>query len=405
MENIFIGRQAIYDKQLKVFAYELLSRSNAEHNEAFVSELNANHATTIVMLNALTEIGLQQIVANQPAFINFTYDFLVGEFKIPDLPNQLVLEILEDVKVTDELIAAVKGLSDKGYLIALDDFIYHEKMLPLVEISDIIKIDILQLNEQDLREHVNKLRQYDVRLLAEKVETQKQYELCTELGFDYFQGYFFCEPKIVAGQRAPSNRITIINLLAQLQDPEVHIEKLEELISQDLALSFRLLKYINSAAFALQRKVDSIHHAIVMLGLNTIRSLANLMLMSNFDDKPHDLLVIAIIRARMCEELALNVDKKMKDTFFTAGLFSVIDALMDSPMEDVVAQLPLTNDLRDALLEQKGIIGEALKCCIAFERADWGNVQFQDLDEMTIQKSYFNAVIWSNDAVVLVANK
>ncbi|MCK4865360.1 MAG: HDOD domain-containing protein, partial [Gammaproteobacteria bacterium] len=380
------------------------SRSNAEHNEAFVGEHNANHATTIVMLNALTEIGLDQLVGNQPAFINFTYDFLVGEFKIPNLPNQLVLEILEDIKVTDELVTAVQKLSDSGYLIALDDFIYHDNMLPLIEIADIIKIDILQLDEQGLREHVKKLRQYDLRLLAEKVETQEQYELCTELGFDYFQGYFFCEPKIVEGQRAPSNRITIINLLAQLQDPEVHIEKLEELISQDLALSFRLLKYINSAAFALQREVNSIHHAIVMLGLNTIRSLANLMLMSNIDDKPHDLLIIAIIRARMCEELALNFDKKMKDTFFTAGLFSVIDALMDSSMEDVVAQLPLSPELKNALLKQEGVIGEALKCCLAFERADWKAVQFQDLDATVIQKSYFNAVIWSNDAMALVAN-
>ena len=149
---------------------------------------------------------------------------------------------------------------------------------------------------------------------------------------DYFQGYFFCKPKVVTSQRAPANRLTIINLLAQLQDPDVKIEKLEELISQDLALSYRLLKYINSAAFALQREIDSIHHAIVMLGLNTIRSLANLMLLSKIDDKPHDLLAIAITRAHMREMLGMNVDKKIKDVFFTAGLCSVIDALMDSSM-------------------------------------------------------------------------
>lgn len=405
MHNIFIGRQAIYDKELKVSAYELLSRSNADHNEAFVGEHNANHATTIVMLNALTEIGLQQLVGDRPAFINLTYDFLIGECAIPDLRNQLVLEILEDVEVTDDLVAAVKKLSDSGYMIALDDFIYHDKMLPLVEIADIIKIDILQLDETGLREHVKKLRQFNVRLLAEKVESQEEYELCKELGFDYFQGYFFCKPNIVESQRAPANRITIVNLLAQLQDPNVQIEKLEELISQDLALSYRLLKYINSAAFALQREVDSIHHAIVMLGLNTIRSLANLMLMSNIDDKPHDLLVIAIIRARMCEELGLNIDKKMKDTFFTAGLFSVIDALMDSSMEDIVSQLPLSSELKEALLEQKGVIGEALKCCIAFERADWKNVQFSGLEQSAIQKAYFDAVIWSNEAMALVVNE
>lgn len=405
MHNIFIGRQAIYDKELKVSAYELLSRSNAEHNEAFVGEHNANHATTIVMLNALTEIGLEQLVGTHPAFINLTYDFLIGECKIPDLRSQLVLEILEDVEVTDELVKAVKRLSDSGYMIALDDFIYHDKMLPLVEIADIIKIDILQLDEQGIRDHVKKLRQYEVRLLAEKVETQEEYDLCKELGFDYFQGYFFCKPKVVESQRAPANRITIINLLAKLQDPEVHIEALEELISQDLALSYRLLKYINSAAFALQREIDSIHHAIVMLGLNTIRSLANLMLMSNIDDKPHDLLVIAIIRARMCEQLGSTIDKRKKDVFFTAGLFSVIDALMDSTMEDIVNQLPLSSVLRDALLKHEGIVGEALKCCIAFERADWENVHCADLDEITIQKAYFDAVIWSNEAVRLVSSK
>ena len=405
MQNIFIGRQAIYDKQLKVSAYELLSRSNSEHNKAFVGEHNANHATTIVMLNALTEIGLQQLVGKHPAFINLTYDFLISEDAFPDLHNQLVLEILEDVAVTDELVTAVKKLSDSGYMIALDDFIYHDKMLPLVEIADIIKIDILQLDEQGIRDHVKKLQQYNVRLLAEKVETPEEYELCKELGFDYFQGYFFCKPKIVEGHRAPENRITIINLLAKLQDPEVRIEELEELISHDLALAYRLLKYINSAAFAMRREINSIHHAIVMLGLNTIRSLANLMLMSNINDKPPELFVLAIIRARMCEELALHINKKRKDTFFTAGLFSVIDALMDSTMEDVISQLPLSSDLNEALLEQKGIMGEALKCCIAFERADWSNVQFQNLEEKIIQKAYFDAVIWSNEVTSLIARQ
>lgn len=404
MHNIFIGRQAIYDKHLKVSAYELLSRSNSEYNQAFVGEHNANLATTLVILNALTEIGLQQLVGEHPAFINLTYDFLINEDAFPELQNQLVLEILEDVAVTDELVAAVKKLSDSGYMIALDDFIYHDKMLPLIEIADIIKIDILQLDEKGIRDHVKKLQQFNVRLLAEKVETPEEYELCKELGFDYYQGYFFCKPKIVEGHRAPENRITIINLLAKLQDPEVKIEELEALISQDLALSYRLLKYINSAAFAMRREIDSIHHAIVMLGFNTIRSLANLMLMSKFDDKPPELLVLAIIRARMCEELALHVNKKKKDTFFTAGLFSVIDALMDSTMEDVISQLPLSSDLNEALLEQKGIMGEALKCCIAFEHADWNNVQFQNLEEKTIQKAYFDAVIWSNEVTALIAH-
>ena len=203
MNNIFIGRQAIYDKQLKVYAYELLSRSNSEFNEAFVGEHNANHATTIVMLNALTEIGLQQLVGKHPAFINLTYDFLTNEGSIPELQNQVVLEILEDVEVTSELITAVKKLSDSGYMIALDDFIYHDKMLPLIELADIIKIDILQLDEQGLRDHVKKLKPFNARLLAEKVETQEEYELCKELGFIIFKVTSFVNQKLLQASVLP----------------------------------------------------------------------------------------------------------------------------------------------------------------------------------------------------------
>ena len=207
MKNVFIGRQTIYDKNLNVFGYELLSRSNAEHNKAFVGEHNANQATTLVMLNALTEIGLQQIVGDHPAFIKLTYDFLIGKCPIPDLHSHIVLEILEDVEVNDELVTAVKKLSDNGYKIALDDFIYHDKMLPLIEIADIIKIDILQLDEANLRELVKKLKQFNVELLAEKVETPELYEVCKELGFNYFQGYFFCKPNIVESPRPPMHEI------------------------------------------------------------------------------------------------------------------------------------------------------------------------------------------------------
>ena len=195
-----------------------------------------------------------------------------------------------------------------------------------------------------------------------------------------------------------------MHLLAQLQNPDVKIDSLEELISQDLALSYRLLKYINSAAFALHREIDSVRHAIVMLGMNTIRSLANLMLMSKIDDKPHDLLIIAMLRARMCEQLSLSIDKSQKDVFFTAGLFSVIDALMDQPMAEVITQLPLAKVIKDALLEREGIIGEAINCCIAFERADWPNVKCANLDESAIQQAYFNAVIWSNEAAKLISS-
>ena len=404
MDNVFIGRQAIYDKKLDVYGYELLSRSNAEQNQAFVNDDNASHATTEVILNALTEIGLPQLVGKHPAFINLTDDFLSGQTPIPDLQHQIVIEVLENIRITPQLLESVKKLSASGYQIALDDFVYKAEAQPLLEIVDIVKIDIREHSEHQLRQLLKQLKPYNVKLLAEKLETHAEYHFCNELGFDYYQGYFLCEPNIISTQRAPANRTNIIHLLAQLQDPQVQIETLEGLISQDLALSYRLLKYINSAAFALQREVDSIHHAIVMLGLNTIRSLANLMLLSRIDDKPRDLLMIASIRARFCEQLGMHIDKHIKDTFFTAGLFSVIDALMDRNMHDIISELPLSTVLKEALLQQKGMIGEAVKCAIAFERADWDAVNFDGLDKKTIQQIYFDAIIWSNQALSMLAH-
>ncbi len=404
MDNVFIGRQAIYDKKLNVYAYELLSRSNAEQNHAFVNDDNASQATTEVILNALTEIGLPQLVGKHPAFINLTQDFLSGQTPIPDLQHQIIIEVLENITITPQLVESVKKLSASGYLIALDDFVYRPEIQPLLEIADIVKIDIREHSEHQLRQLLKQLKPYKIKLLAEKLETHAEYDFCCDLGFDYYQGYFLCEPNIVSTQRAPANRANIIHLLAQLQDPQVQIETLEALISQDLALSYRLLKYINSAAFALQREVDSIHHAIVMLGLNTIRSLANLMLLSNINDKPRDLLMIASTRARFCEQLGMHVDKHLRDTFFTAGLFSVIDALMDRNMHDIISELPLSTVLKEALLLQKGVLGEAVKCVIAFERAEWDKVSFSNLDKKTIQQIYFDAIIWSNQALSMLAH-
>lgn len=397
MKNSFITRQAIYDKNLSVYAYQLLS-----HNNASVDEQNTNIETTNVILNALNDIGMPSLIGKHPAFINFAYDLLIDKKTLPSLSSQVVINISGNIQITEELISIVKKHAGNGNMIALSNVIDLEKFSPLVEIADVIKIDILQFDKNTLSDQVKKLQQYDVRLLAENIGTLEEHELCDELGFDYFHGSFLCLPSPTENQRAPANKLTIINLLDQLQDPNVQIEKLEELISQDLALSYRLLKYINSAAFSMQREVDSIHHAIVMLGLNTIRSLANLMLMSKFDNKPHDLLVIAIVRARMCEELASHLAPKVKDTFFTIGLFSVIDALMDDSIENIISPLPLSTMIKDALLKHEGLAGEALKCCIAFERADWENVYIENIDEMTIQNAYFNALIWSKEATFLI---
>ncbi len=285
MDNdIFIGRQPIYDKNLNVYAYELLFRAGQQQNAANI--VDGDIATTNVVLNALTEIGMDKLVGEQLAFINLPRNFLLtlGDDPVPEIKHQIVLEILEDIAADDEVVAAVQDLSTNGYTIALDDFVYNASLQPLVDNANVIKIDLMALDEDSLSDHVSKLANGKRKLLAEKVETQEEFERCKQLGFDYFQGYFFCKPNIVKGQRAPANKLAVMKVLASLQSPDLDTKELTQTISQDVTLSYRLLRYINSAQFGLGKQIDSIKRAVVMLGRNTIRNLASLIALSQIDD-------------------------------------------------------------------------------------------------------------------------
>jgi c-di-GMP-related signal transduction protein len=258
MSDIYIGRQPIYDRKLGVYAYELLFRAASDNSAKFT---DGDQATSDVIVNTFLEIGLDNIVGDRLAFINLTRAFFVGEHTISLPRDRVVLELLEDIEADEEVVSSVKRLSEQGYSIALDDFIYHESLQPLVQLADIVKIDIMAMDRDEIREHVKALRQHPLRLVAEKVETQEEHDYCMELGFDYFQGYFLAQPKVIQGRRLPNNRLAILKLLSRLQDPEITTKQLEELIAQDVAFSYRILRYVNSAAYAPPRKIESIHQA------------------------------------------------------------------------------------------------------------------------------------------------
>lgn len=393
MKNIFIGRQPIYSQDLKVFAYELLFRETDQKNEA--SFKDGDSATTQVIFNALIEIGLDQIVGERPAFFNMTRNYLLASCPLPFSEKRIVLEVLENITPDQELLAALRSLSEKGYTLALDDFVFQEELSPLVDIVEIVKIDISATSREDLRWQVEKLRQYPVQLLAEKVETQDEYDFCQELGFDLYQGYFFCKPRIIVGKRIPTNKIAIMRLLAKINDPNLNLGDLEEEISQDVSLSYRLLKTVNSAFFALPRKVESIHEAIAYIGLQTTRDLATLLALSGFDDKPLELMKTALVRAKFCEKIGGLIDLPNYELFFTVGLFSVLDALMDSPMETILKDLPVSEDIVDALLHREGPSGEILAKALAYERGDWGNVPIKSLEPKEIMTAYIQALQWA----------
>ncbi len=397
MHDVYIGRQPIYQNDMKVFAYELLFRAADTQNAAVFAD--ADLATSQVLVNSIVEIGLDQIVGDRPAFFNMTRNYLLSESPLPFSGGRIVLEVLEDIEIDQELLDAVKRLSDRGYRIALDDFIFQESLRSLVDVADIVKIDITQLTREELKKHVVELRKQSVKLLAERVETQEEYDFCKVLGFDLYQGYFFCKPRVIKGQRIASNKLAILRLLMNLNNAEVDFEELENEISQDVSLSYRLLRTINSAFFALPRKVESIHQAVAYIGLQRTRDLAILLTLSDFNDKPNEVLKTALIRAKFCEKMGGLVKIPNTELFFTVGLFSTLDALMDAPLETVLKGLPLSEDIVDALLYREGRPGEVLSRVMAYERGDWGNVSLDLLTPDQIRSAYLESLHWADELI------
>ena len=394
MSEIFIGRQPIFDRDLEVYAYELLFRANSGN---IADIIDGDEATSDVIVNTFMEIGLDTIVGHSLAFINLTRSYLVNENTISLPKDRVVLEILEDIEADEEVINGVKRLASQGYTIALDDFIYKPSLAPLIELAQIVKIDIMQLSREEISEHIDTLRPYKVKLLAEKVETQDEFDFCMNLGFDYFQGYFLSQPKVIQGQRLPNNRLPTLRLLGKLQEPDISAAEVEELISQDVSLSYKILRYANSAAISLPRKVDSIHEAFVILGLNLIMTWTTLLAISKLDNKPDELMVTALMRGKMAEELARTCGEKDPGSFFTVGLFSTLDALMDNTMEEILTQLPLADNITEALLNHTGIHGQILECVLAYERGQWDLIKCSSLNSQDIRNCFLEAITWSRE--------
>jgi EAL and modified HD-GYP domain-containing signal transduction protein len=395
--SIFLARQPIFDNNLSLFAYELLFRSD-QTNHSGVDDLNGDIATSQVINHAFLEFGIERVLGGKLGFINLTRAFLTGEIPLPFDHQDVVLEILEDIEVTDEIIESVKRFSKQGYTIALDDFIYHEDFKPLVDIANIIKIDLLALSEEELEEHVRILKQFNVKLLAEKVETEAQFELCKRLGFDYYQGYFFCKPTILDDKPLPENKTAALNLLTELQRPGISIEEVENLVKYDVSLSFKLLRCLNSAAFALPKRIESLKQAVIYLGLDTIKSWATIITFSNINTAPpNELLTTALVRAKMSELLAPTFNCG-PETAFTLGLFSITDVLFNKPMTELLSPLPLSEPLKLALQSAEGPLGKLLIFIRTHERGSL-TVMPKYLSIPEINKAFIAATDWANHSL------
>lgn len=395
MPEALIGRQPIFNRQMKVSGYEMLYRGEKEVNAANFPD--GNTATSQVILNLFMEIGLDNIVGRVPAYINLTKEFITGEHKIPFGPKQVVLEILEDVEVDDEVESAIKALVKRGYTIALDDFVPGNGWDHLVEFVQMIKIEISQLSPQELAQCVRKYKEYNVKLLAEKVETPEEFELCSSLGFDYFQGYFFCKPQIICSERLPENKMNVLSLVKVMQDPEVSVKEVTDLITQNISFSFKIIRYVNSAAFDIRYRIESIDRVIAYIGLAKIKHWVTIMALAGIDDKPTEIIELTLIRTKMCERLAEKMGRKASGSYAIAGLFSTVDVLTDRPMEDILDELHLAHEINDALLKEEGEVGEVLKAVKLYERAEYSELKEMAMCIDIMTDCFMEAILWSRE--------
>jgi EAL and modified HD-GYP domain-containing signal transduction protein len=391
MSEIFIGRQPIFDQSLNVIAYEILYRRGDEGQANFY---DSDSATTEVLINLFSEFGLEKIAGAHPAYINLSPRFLYDRCPLPFPPGRIVLEIPENLPIDRALVEAVKVLSDSGHCIALDDIADPGRVKPLLSYADVVKVDLITSDRNRLCENVSLLKQYNVKLLAEKVETHEEYRLCKQLGFDYFQGYFLCRPKTIQGKQISPAGIVVLQLLNQFQDPDVDFSRLEQIISQDVLLGYKLLQLINSAHYGMPRKIESIRQAISLLGLEQLRGWLTLFLFTKTWGKPQELTILAMMRAKLCELLARAHGESRPEKYFMIGLFSVLDALLDAPMEKVLLHLPLAAEASDALLFRSGTLGSFLQCVIAHERGQWDIVKSIFPYPEALRKLYLEALDW-----------
>ncbi|MBU2569205.1 MAG: HDOD domain-containing protein [Gammaproteobacteria bacterium] len=392
MTNFLIGRQQIFNRKLEIYAYEILFRG---HEFDLAQESQATQATNQIVTDTILELGINQLVESHKAFINFTGQNILEKTPLSLPKERIVIELLEDIKVDLRIINNIKELKQLGYTVALDDFVLTDEWRPLLEYADIIKLDVLQMSEQETLGIIKQLKHYPIKLLAEKVESHQQYEQLLELGCDYFQGFFLSKPNIVEGRRLGINQTAAIRLLAAINNPNVEFLELTQIISQDVTLSFKLLHYINSAFFAIPRRIESIRHAVSYLGLNEIKRWCNILTFASLSNKPKAILQTTLIRAKMCELLARHLCEE-PEHYFLIGILSSLDSILDLPIDEALGQLPLTADVAIAILEKKGLGGEILQFVLGFEQWLPQSIHFKTLTPAMINDAYLESINWAN---------
>jgi c-di-GMP-related signal transduction protein len=396
--DIFVARQPIFTNKLKTFGYELLFRGGLDN---IFPDIDGDTASSAVLSNSFLGMGIEKLTGGKKAFINFTRNLLLKQVPCLFSPRILFSELLETIEPDEELLVAITKMSKKGCHFALDDFIFHEKFERLMPFTEIIKIDILQTPLKEAQKLIHQLAGRPIKFLAEKVETKEEYAEALNMGFSYFQGYFFSKPEIVKRRSIAPSKMKLLQIIGELNRDSADVSKLEDLIKSDVSLSYRLLQYMNSAFFSMPNKIDSIKSAIVFLGLSEVRKIVTLFAAAKLaESKPSELIRTSIMRARLCELIgqAGGYSGNLSELFLL-GLFSLMDAILDMEMELVFSQLPISDELKRALINKEGDLANYLQLVCYYEAGQWegcsGLTDECKLIKLTVEK-YAEAIDWAD---------
>ena len=396
----FVARQPIFDPHQKVYAYELLFRSGMDN---FFDASDPDQASTSVIVDSLLLMGMEKLTGGDRAFINCTRNVLIKGYAALLPKDKVVVEILESVEPDDEVVGACLRLKRAGFMLALDDFIYEERLEPFLPLIDFVKIDFRETTEMDRRALVEKLSPRGIKMVAEKVETRSELQQASEMGYSYFQGYFFSKPEIVVAQDIPGYKLNYLRVLQAVNQPEINLVELENIIKLEASLTYKLLRYLNSAFFGFRTEIRSIHHALALLGEEELKKWASLIAMAAMGaDKPPELVVSVIVRAVFCESLAPRIGMMNRSNdLFLLGMMSLIDAVLDRPLPEILEKMPISHEVKEALLGVENRFRDVYETVIAYEAADWRSFAEKarklNLDEETVPDLYLKSVEWAKN--------
>lgn len=396
-----LTRQGIYSKTGAVYAYELLYRDLVPDA---VNTFSDEEETSLVVTQLFSNLDIDAIIGKKKAFINFTYNHLIQ--KIPTLlpKDRIVIDVLETVDVDKPLINSLLSLREQGYKIALHNFIFNEKNSLLIDLVDIIKLNVLYQNKQQIAEQLKPLKHFKGQLLAKKIDDNQQFSDCIDLGFTYFQGFFLNKPDLLKSQQITENKNNLLRLLAELNNQDIPMERVEELILQIPKLSYRVLRLANSVYLYRGKVIESLLDALKILGLNQVHNWLCLFLLSSQDDLIPDLLERTLIRAKMCEGLARISGHSDPHQAYTVGIFSTLDRFLNEPMDVLLSKIKLSNAFNEALLHQKGELGHILQITIDYEAANFKKLERTTYDKQDLTRSYLEGINYAN-SVMDVINK